>query len=91
MEIRAAGWQPAVGWAAAEGSVRFPDRLTGLSVPEPALPVEVRTTRHHMESRSGWPVDMGSWSGWPVDMGSWSGWPVDMGSWSGWPMDMDSS
>ena len=50
----------------------------------------MRTTRYHVESWSGWPIDMDSWSGWPVDMGSWSGWPIDMDSWSGWPIDMDS-
>ena len=42
--------------------------LTGLSVPEPALTVKMRTTRHHMDSSSGWPMDVDSWSGWPIDM-----------------------
>jgi len=65
--------------------------LTGLSVPEPALTVKMRTTRHHMDSSSGWPMDVDSWSGWPMDVDSWSGWPMDVDSWSGWPIDMDCS
>ena len=38
------------------GEASYP--LSGLSVPEPALPERMRTTRHHMDSWSGWPADI---------------------------------
>lgn len=40
------------------GALSWP--LTGLSVPQPALPVKMRTSRDHMDSWSGWPMDMDS-------------------------------
>ena len=35
--------------------------------------MKMRTTRYHVDSWSGWPIDMDSWSGWPIDMDSFCG------------------